>query len=577
MMIRNFTRLTSTSSGVTPLKSKTQTSSQALKRAFALNLKNLKLKKIDPFKICKDPTLNNQSFDYVIIGGGSGGVSSALEASKLGVNTLVFDFVEPSNHGSKWGVGGTCVNVGCIAKKLIHNAALLRESQNIAPFYGYDETQTKPDFSWTKMISNIHLKVKKTNYDLEGGLNGENVRYVNCMATYLDANTILYSPDVAQINHFVETGSILDESKVGRINTKYSAIAVGGRPNYIPESSCEGSHLAITSDDLFVRNQEPGRTLVVGSGYVGIECSSFLHKLGVPTTLTARSTMLKGFDTGVVAYLRDYIVNKFKLDVREEIVPRKISKLEDGTFDVELIDSEGTLVSTENYDTVLQAVSRHVVTDKLNIKRIGVETDPRTKKVLNYDPVTFSSNKDGIFAMGDALDGCPELTPIASMTGIHIARTVAHKLALLAEEPYPINFDVCPTTVFSYPEYSKVGMSEDDAIVTHGAENVEVWHSISTPTEESLNMDYFDDGSTRQIKSYFKLVCLKEEGSPVVGIHYVGLQAGEIMQGFALAFSKGVTKTDFDRLVGIHPTMAENFTSIIWTKEENANPEKTSC
>lgn len=140
-----------------------------------ISLKNLKIKS-DPFKVCKDPSLNNQSFDYAVIGGGSGGISSAIKASQLGLKTVIFDFVEASPHGSKWGLGGTCVNVGCVPKKLIHHASLLKEASLLAPSYGLDlGPQENHSFSWSTLIKNIGLYIKRTNYDMTQGLQGDNI------------------------------------------------------------------------------------------------------------------------------------------------------------------------------------------------------------------------------------------------------------------------------------------------------------------------------------------------------------------------------------------------------------------
>ena len=215
-----------------------------------ISVLNLKIKK-DPYKICNDPSINNQEFDYVVIGGGSAGISSAIKAQQLGLKTLLFDFVEPSHQGSKWGIGGTCVNVGCVPKKLFHQASIFPELEKNSEFFGFEATDPKP-FSWPSLVNSVQLHIKKTNFDMAGGLNTENSQYANAMACYIDENTILYSPDSEQIKHFVSTGEILDPKKVGKVRTKYSLISVGGRPNTLSEEECPGSVNAITSDDIFL-------------------------------------------------------------------------------------------------------------------------------------------------------------------------------------------------------------------------------------------------------------------------------------------------------------------------------------
>ena len=252
---------------------------------------------------------------------------------------------------------------------------------------------------------------------------------------------------------------------------------------------------------------------MIGSGYIGVECSSFLHKLGFETTLLARTTLLRGFDSGVAMRLKNSLVNQFGLDLREGFLPNKIEKNENGRFEVEIkLTKDNQVVGREEFDTILMAISRHPVTQNLNLERLGVETNKRNKKVIggHKNEVELTSI-DSIYAVGDVLEGAPELTPTAVMSGVHVANKISQKL----KNKFPkkiknLDFTNHPTTVFSYPEYSMCGLSEEDAIAKHGEENIEIWHSITTPLEEELNTDKFSDGSDKKIKSYFKLVCLND-------------------------------------------------------------------
>jgi len=498
---------------------------------------NLHFGKVDPFQICKDPKLVGKEFDYAVIGGGSGGVSSAIKAAQLGLNTVLFDFVEPTAHGSKWGLGGTCVNVGCVPKKLFHNAGLLKEQVDLSQYYGWDlGAEDTHQFSWNTLVRNVNLHIKRTNFDMTKALSSSNIHYVNCLAAFSSPTTILYSPSASEIKHFATTGEIRDPSKVGELKAKYSLISVGGRPNLLSEEECPGAHLAITSDDIFMKKEDPGRTLIIGSGYIGVEVASLLHKLGYDVTLMARSVLLRTFDQGVVQRLRSFMVDKFGIDCREGMLPNSIKKKENGRLEVEIkLTDSGEVICVEEYDTVLMAISRTPLTNHLGLKHAGVEINKRSKKIKGgHDSQMELTSSKSIYAIGDVLDGAPELTPTATMSGVQVAKKVAKNLGKYEGKIKELDFSVVPTTVFSYPEYSTVGLSEGQAIKEHGAENIEVYHLISTPLEENLNTAAFPDESPRQIKSYFKLVTLSDEKKTILGMHFLGLHAGEVMQGFGV-------------------------------------------
>ena len=510
-----------------------------------LSLKNLKIAKKDPYEICKDSSINQQDFDYAIIGGGSGGVASASKAGKLGLKTILFDFVEPSPQGSKWGLGGTCVNVGCVPKKLMHNSAIIKETLKLSEFYGYGKTPYEAEFDWNTLVNNIQLHIKATNYDTASGLKGEDVKYVNCMATLKDPNTILYSPDPQEIYHFIETGEVRDENKVGTLNSKYSLVAVGGRPKLMKEEDCPGAHYSLTSDDIFSLEKPPGKTLVVGSGYIGVECTSFLHKMGFETTLLARSTVLRGFDQGVIGRLKEFMIDKFGMDVREGYTCKSITKdAEKDGYNVEIVSTTNPdeAPTVEYFDTILMAISREALTDNLNLSRIGVELNGWNKKVIGgHNGEMELTSVDNIYAVGDMLEGVPELTPTAIISGVNVAEKVYNRVNKVEEDRKEVDFSWTPTTIFSYPEYSMCGYSEEEAIEKYGEENVEVWHMITTPLEESLRMEgNFLNGEFAKMTSYFKVICKTDEDDKVIGMHYLGQHAGEVIQGYAVSLTSSI-------------------------------------
>lgn len=231
------------------------------------------------------------------------------------------------------------------------------------------------------------------------------------------------------------------------------------------------------------------------------------------------------------------MVDDFGMDCREGYLPGSISQNDDGSFDVEILRTKTKeLTSTETFDTILLAISRYPLTAGLNLKKAGVKMSERSGKILGgVGDQMEQTSASTIYAIGDVLEGVPELTPTASMCGVQVAKRVAQRLGKFGGKVADLDFSKVPTTVFSYPEYSTCGLSEEEATKLHGEDSVEVWHSISTPLEENLSQGSHDSGMPRQMKSYFKLVCLKDEAQTVLGIHYLGQNAGEIMQGFSVS------------------------------------------
>lgn len=495
---------------------------------------------IDRYAACKDKKITDKLYDVAVIGGGSGGISCANQAAKLGLDVAIFDFVDPSPHGSHWGLGGTCVNVGCIPKKLFHHAAYLREQLMMAQDYGFKFDGAKVPFDWKSLTSNVQSHILRSNYELNLGLADNNVNYINCLASLSNANEIVYSPDKDQIEHFTQTQTIKDTEKAGKLKAKYIVVAVGGRPKVLTEDEMPGAQYVITSDDIFNMKTEPGKTLMLGAGYIAIECGTFLHLLGYPTTIIARSTMLRAFDSEVVNYLRQSM-QKMDFDLREGTMLKTIKKTADGRLEAEIASSSTKeVLSREVFDTIAAAITRYPVTQLLNLKQVGVDSHTDSRKILggsNGEPDL--TTVDTIYAIGDVLEGAPELTPTAIKNGVAVANKIFKKLngqKITAKDS--VNFTCYPTTVFSYPEYSTVGLSEADAIKKFGKDKVNVYHLQSTPLEEELISRTFpkDDENELKIKSYFKVVSLAES-EEILGLHYLGLHAGEVMQGFAVRAS----------------------------------------
>lgn len=551
-----------------------------LRRGFSLDSK---------FNVCKDPKIAGQNFDLAVIGGGSGGVAAANTAASLGMKVALLDYVVPTPSGTTWGVGGTCVNVGCIPKKLYHHASVSHWDLKNLPELGFQGVES-PSVDWPTLRKSIQMHVKRTSYGIRSNLLDAGVTYVNSLGSLQSPNTILFSPDPEALRKSLN-GSVHPET-TGTFNAKYIILAAGGRPVRPSESEIPGAKYMITSDDLFSLQNAPGRTLIVGAGYIGVESASFLQLLGYQSTIVARSQLLRGFDRGSISVLEDYL-NKLGLDIAKEAAVKEIVPHPSGSgYLVTVVSAkdksrqlEGRpdLVSA-HFDTVIAAVSRRPETALLNLVPLGIKTDSGSGKVLadiNSGEPDLTHHKN-IYAIGDILHGAPELTPTAIKSGISVAKKIAKKLK---SEPISsrdsVSFDTIPTTVFSFPEFSTCGLSEESARKQYGDDNVAVHHVVTTPLEEELVMHPFpsDEHNDAKIKSYFKVVSLRENGK-IVGLHFVGRHAGEVIQGYALAMTYGLTLQQLHNSVGIHPTIAEDFGSTVFEKQgadDTELPEKTSC
>lgn len=500
-----------------------------------------------------DGHVEGHSYDYdlVVIGGGSGGMAAAKEAARLGAKVALCDFVKPSPQGTTWGLGGTCVNVGCIPKKLYHIGASIRDTIKVdSNFYGISiGDEGKPDemgqlptpttaVHWDVAKGNIQNYIRSLNFKYRVRLREKSVQYMNKLATFKDAHTV----------------EMLD--KKGRTTTVTSSrflVAVGGRPSPL---SCEGGELAISSDDVFFLDKNPGKTLCVGASYISLECAGFLAGFGNDVTVAVRSILLRGFDREcsdrIEEYMKDHGVN-FKM----QVTPTKLEKVDGDQIKVTFSDG-----STDVYDTVLGAIGRYADTDKLGLDNVNIIPNPKNKKIICKNEQTTTPN---IYAVGDVMEGCPELTPVAIQAGISLARR------LFGGEKEPMDYVNICTTVFTPIEYSCVGLSEDDCIEKFGGDNIDVYHSEFLPLEWSLSTH------RETSKAFAKIIVDKSPQQNVLGIHYIGPNAGEVMQGFGISMRKGLTYKDLTDTVGIHPTSAEEIVTLSITKASGEDAGAGGC
>lgn len=327
------------------------------------------------------------------------------------------------------------------------------------------------------------------------GLNTDVTKYVNCMAAFKSKDEIIYSPDPAQIYSFLRTGQIEDKSKVGIVGSQNTLIAVGGRPvpypefkyadlsrlnylqskNYdeypIDETSKMFLKYAITSDDLFSLPEPPKQALIIGSGYIGLECASFLSKLGTETTLLARSRILRTFDDDITSKITDFVNTKTKIDLMQGFEVSTIEKIGHDVstgkprFLVRFKTSRGELSDIrKEYDTIILATGRYAKTNSLGLENVGIKPCPSTGKIRAREEFSEKTDVDGIYVVGDALLGAPELTPTAIMSGVNVAKQVFNSVSgVEASKVNQLNYKFTPTTIFSYPEYSACGYTEAEA------------------------------------------------------------------------------------------------------------------
>lgn len=493
----------------------------------------------------------NYDYDLIVIGGGSGGLAAAKKASEYGAKVALFDYVKPSTQNTKWGLGGTCVNVGCVPKKLYHYAANISSLiHNDAEEYGFEFTGDI-NHNWETLMTNIKNHIRKLNFSYRTGLKSSKVKYINAYAKFKNKNEVEY----------------IHKNQNKTLTAKNFIIAVGGRP-YIPDNIPGAKEYAITSDDIFFQDESLGKTLCVGASYISLECAGFLTHLGFDTTVAMRSIALRGFDRQCA----DKVVNLMKetgTKFKEQLTPSKITKTEQGkllvTFTSSNTMSSTNKIHTEEYDTVLYATGRYPQTKNIGFENVGIIVLQNGK----IECINEQTNVDNIYAIGDIVANCPELTPVAIKSGeLLISRLYGNETKLM-------NYDLIPTTIFTPYEYGCIGLSEEDAISKYGIDNIETYLYEFTRLEDSISnkkqkINEKED-EPLSCSNLSKLVCLKTDNERVLGFHYIGLNAGEVTQGFALSMRLGATKKDFDETIGIHPTDAESFMSMNITRSSGDN------
>lgn len=459
--------------------------------------------------------ISKTHYNYLVIGGGSGGVASARRAAQYGASALVIE----ANR-----MGGTCVNVGCVPKKVMWYASDMANKIALAKDYGFDvDPSLSKTFKWSHFKEKRDAYVARLNGIYERNLTKEGVEYMYGFA------------------HFNKEGKVdvFDKSDKSKLLGTFSAdkilIATGGETIY--PAKVPGFELGTDSDGFFALEKQPRRVAVVGAGYIGIELAGVFHGLNTETHLIIRGeTVLRRFDDIIQTTITDHYVNE-GISVHKHSNVVEVKKNADGSLKV-IMDT-----ATIEVDVLIWTIGRKSMLG-IGLENVGVALSEKDHVITNeYQETT----RDSILSIGD-VTGQVELTPVAIATG--------RKLSDRLFGPYKDakqDFSNIPSVVFSHPEAGSIGLSEKEAIEKYGSKNLKIYKSRFTSMYYAM--------SEHKIPTAYKLICAGQE-EKVVGMHIVGDCSAEILQGFGVAIKMGATKADFDSCVAIHPTSAEELVTM---------------
>lgn len=447
-----------------------------------------------------------KEYDYIVIGGGSGGIASANRAAMHGAKVILFEGKE---------VGGTCVNVGCVPKKVMWYGAQVAETlHRYAGEYGFDVTINKFDFAMLK--ANRQAYIDRIHGSYERGFDSNGVERVYEYARFVDPHTVEVAGE--------------------RYTAPHILIATGGHALY---PNIPGSEYGITSDGFFELDEVPKRTAVIGAGYIAVEVAGVLNALGSDTHLFVRKDRpLRTFDKDII----DVLVNEMAKSgptLHTHANATEVVKNADDSLTISFDNGE-----TVTVDCLIWAIGRAANTSGFGLEKTGVEL---TERGNIYSDAFENTSVSGIYALGD-VTGKLDLTPVAVKAGRQLSERLFNNKA-----DAKLDYTDVATVVFSHPVIGSVGLTEEKAIAKYGAENIKVYKSSFTPMYTAL-------GDNRQ-PSTMKLVTLGEN-EKIIGLHGIGYGVDEMIQGFSVAIKMGATKTDFDNTVAIHPTGSEEFVTM---------------
>lgn len=444
-------------------------------------------------------------FELLVIGAGSGGVRASRMAASQGVNVAVVE--------NRY-LGGTCVNLGCVPKKLFVYASEYSEKLKEAQSFGIHSSFES--FDWPVLKDGKNKEISRLNGIYNNLLESSGVTVLNGTASLKDAHSVLVD------------GNLYTAERI--------LIATGGWP-FKPD--IPGAELAITSNEVFHLESFPRKAVIIGGGYIAVEFAGIFNGLGADTSLMYRGDqILRGFDDDIRQFAAEQIALK-GVDIHTRCDIERIEKAGDGIEKLLCHLSSGETVTT---DLVMYATGRRPMTDGLKLAELGIETRADGTIVTND---FFQTSVPSVYALGDVI-GTPALTPVALAQGMKL---VSH---LYQQDATPLNYDNIPTAVFCQPNIATVGLTEEQAR-QHYPDDLKIFESQFKPMKHTI--------SGLPERTLMKLV-VQASTDKVLGAHMVGPDAGEIIQGLAVAIQAGATKAIFDNTIGIHPTAAEEFVTM---------------
>ncbi|AWN75183.1 glutathione-disulfide reductase [Legionella anisa] len=451
--------------------------------------------------------MKNNQFDLIVLGGGSGGIASAVRAAKYGAKVAV---VESSF------LGGTCVNLGCVPKKVMFNASMINEIMHHAPEYGY--SLTSPTLDWEVLVKKRNAYIERLREGYAKRFTQFNITLIQGAGAFHDAHSIKVNDVLYRAQHII--------------------IATGGEPS--PPTIHGGQH-AIDSDGFFALTKRPDKVAIIGSGYIGVELAGILNSLGSETHLLMRGMRpLSRFDNVLGDTLTE-IMQQQGIHIHPNHKAQEINLHSDGRKSI--VCGSGSII--QDIDVIIAAVGRKPRTYGLKLEKVNVSTDEKGRVLVD---AFQNTSTQGIYALGDATNA-PALTPVAIAAGRRLADR------LFGQQPEAcLNYDNICTVIFSHPPIGTVGLSEQEAIEQFGKDQIKIYQTRFTPM-----FDAFADEKTPTV---MKLVTLGKE-EKIIGLHVIGLAADEMLQGFGVAVKMGACKKDFDNTVAIHPTSAEEFVTMV--------------
>jgi len=479
-------------------------------------------------------------FDFIVLGGGSGGSACARRAAGYGAKVCLIDkgpTRDAAGHRTGAGFGGTCVNVGCVPKKLMYFAASTREQVvghvEVASGYGIGVPKAAGTVDWPMLKARRDAYVAKLNVGYANNWTKAGIEILTGEATFVGPKTVRIVASADGVETLVTAPKVL--------------IAVGGIPA-MPQ--LPGAELAISSDGFFDLEQQPKKVDVVGAGYIAVEMAGILHGLGSEVHLFFRgdTVMRRGFDPFIV----ETLMNELKSHgphLHPNCTPTALRKAKDGTTTLVVAEGKGTPAAEyAGFDCVLMAIGREPLTASLGLEKVpGVTLN--TGGYIEVDQYE-NTGADGVYSLGDVTSTGYELTPVAIAAGRRLGDR------LFGGEPKArIDYSTIATVVFSHPPIGTIGLTEPQAREEYGDTNIKVKQS------RFASMLYAFNGDEAKVKTGLKLV-LRLPEETVVGLHCIGPCSDEMLQGFAVAVRMGATRHDFEASMAIHPTIAEEFVTF---------------